>query len=135
MAQVLQTDQSESPMVLLVDDYEANIMIASLYLDSFGYSYDIARSGKEALEKVKHNQYAAVLMDIQMPELDGIETTRLIRELEAEHGRTPQTIIALTAHPMSGNPSSCRSAGMDWYMAKPFNPDELKVVLQKCIDA
>lgn len=128
------SDLSYHSQILLVDDYEANLMIAGLYLDSFGFSYDIARSGFEALERVKNFQYAAILMDIQMPQMDGIETTRLIRELEDEQGRPHQPVIALTAHPMSGNYINCQEAGMNWYMSKPFNPRELKHVLEVCVE-
>lgn len=120
--------------VLLVDDYEANLMIAGMYLDSFGYAHDIARNGFEALEKIQHCQYAAILMDIQMPDMDGLETTRRIRELEMACGRTHQPVIALTAHPLSGDPLNCRAAGMNWYLSKPFNPDELKNILHHYID-
>lgn len=120
--------------ILLVDDYEANLMIAGMYLDSFGFEHDEARNGFEALQKIQRNQYGVILMDIQMPEMDGLETTRRIREIEMSLGRSHQPVIALTAHPLSGDPLDSRAVGMNWYITKPFNPQELKNILEQYID-
>lgn len=117
--------------ILLVDDNDFNILIAGTYLENFGYAYDISKSGHDALEKIRHKQYAAILMDIQMPVMDGMETTQHIREYEAITGRPRQPIIALTAHPFSGDKESCEAAGMDEYISKPFNPTRLQEVIQK----
>ena len=120
--------------ILLVDDYEANLMIAGMYLDSFGLPHDIARSGFEALDKVGQYQYGAILMDIHMPDMDGLETTRRIREMEILSGRSHQPVIALTAHPYAGNSMDCQAAGMNWYIVKPFNPDELRNILLQYVE-
>ena len=120
---------TKTPKVLIVDDHEYNIMIVSTYLENFGYEYDIAISGHEALDLVYRHSYMAILMDIQMPLMDGLETTRHIREIEHTCNREHQPIIALTAHPLSGDRESCDKVGMDGYISKPFNPETLRHIL------
>lgn len=122
---------NRKPRVLLVDDNEFNIMIAGTYLENFGLEYDVAKSGHEALERIRHMQYMAILMDIQMPVMDGMETSLHIREYEAITGRERQPIIALTAHPLSGDREACEASGMDDYISKPFNPTHLKEVIDR----
>lgn len=117
--------------VLLVDDNDFNLLIAGTYLENFGYDYDVAKSGPEALEKVRQHEYDAILMDIQMPVMDGLETTRHIRDFETQHRLPRQPIIALTSHPFSGDRESCEISGMDEYISKPFNPDYLKEVIER----
>ena len=122
---------SKKPRILLVDDNDFNILIAGTYLENFGYDYDISKSGHDALEKIRKKTYAAILMDIQMPIMDGMETTQLIREFEAKTNRPRQPIIALTAHPFSGDRENCQTVGMDEYLSKPFNPAHLKELIEK----
>lgn len=123
----------KTPKVLIVDDHEYNIMIVSTYLENFGYDYDVAYSGHEALDLVYRNSYRAILMDIQMPLMDGLETTRHIREIERKCEREHEPIIALTAHPLSGDRESCDKVGMDAYISKPFNPETLRYILESFI--
>jgi CheY-like chemotaxis protein len=112
--------------ILLVEDYEANILVATIYLDGFGYLYDIARNGIEAVEKVRRGDYSLVLMDVQMPGLNGFEATQTIREFEQHLGRTAVPIIGMTAHALTRDRERCLAAGMNDYLAKPISEAELK---------
>ncbi|MBI5589083.1 MAG: response regulator [Deltaproteobacteria bacterium] len=106
--------------VLLVDDNAVNRMIAGELLEDAGMAVDVAVSGKQAVEKVKRAAYDLVLMDIQMSEMDGYETTRQIRELDSA-----VPIVALTAKAMAGERERCLDAGMNDYLGKPFDPKDL----------
>lgn len=113
------------PRVLLVEDYEASVLVTTTFLDIFGYAYDLAKDGHEAYAKAKEGDYVAILMDVQMCGLNGFETTQHIRRYEQENGKPPVRIIGITAHSLAGDRERCISAGMDDYMSKPFNPDTL----------
>ncbi len=118
---------AEHAVVLLVEDNEANIMVASHFLDDFGHDHDVAMTGEEALAKVTGGaDYQVILMDIQMPGMDGLETTRRIRAFEREQGLAPRPIIAMTAHAMM---TDRLEAGMDGYLTKPFDPEALRATL------
>ena len=118
------------PIVLLVEDYEPNILVAGAFLDEFGYRFDVARNGMEAFEKVKETPYAAVLMDVQMHGMNGLDATRAIRQWEAQTGTAPRRIVGMTAHALAGDRERCLGVGMDDYIAKPFHPDDLRRKLQ-----
>ncbi len=125
----------EAACILLVEDYPANILVATTFLEQFGYSYEVAHNGLEAVEKIKNGarDYAAILMDVQMPGMNGYETTRAIRSHEQQRGRlTP--IMGMTAHALSGDRERCLGAGMNDYISKPFNPDELKQKIAALLD-
>ncbi len=111
--------------VLLVEDFEPNALIAGRYLRVFGYTYDVASNGKEAIERARTGNYFAILMDVQMPEVNGYEATRIIRENERNTGSARTPIIAMTAHAMAGDRERCLEADMDDYLAKPFRSEEL----------
>ncbi len=113
------------PRLLLVEDYEPNILVATTYIEDLGYGYDIARSGHEAVEKAAQAEYAVILMDVQMPGMNGFEATQTIRAHEAASGASHTTIIGMTAHALAGDRERCLSIGMDDYIAKPVNFDEL----------
>jgi CheY-like chemotaxis protein len=98
-------------------------------LDKRGYSCDIASNGREALARLDAGAYAAVLMDVQMPELDGFEATARIREREGDGEHLP--IVAMTASAMEGDRERCLAAGMDDYIPKPLRPDQLDAVLER----
>ncbi len=118
--------EAPKPRLLIVEDYEPNIMVASHYLDSMGYVYDIARSGVEAVEKFKASRYVAILMDVQMPELNGFDATQLIRQYEASNKLDKTPVIGMTAHALAGDRERCLGAGMDDYVAKPVSEEELR---------
>ncbi len=117
--------------ILLVEDYEPNILVATNLLDNFGYRYDIAHNGQDALGHFAPDKYSAILMDVQMPFMDGLETTSHIRAVEKNKAAARVPIIAMTAHALKGDRERCLQAGMDDYITKPFNPHQLQAVLVK----
>jgi CheY-like chemotaxis protein len=109
--------------VLLVEDYEPNIIVASTLLTQYGYEHDVARSGMEALRLFAEGNYELILMDIQMRDIDGLETTHRIRANEAENARPRVTIMAMTAHVRDEDREKCLNGGMDGFIPKPFEPE------------
>jgi len=106
--------------ILLAEDNPINQKLALILLQKAGYSVDAVETGTQAIEKVQANPYSAVLMDVQMPEMDGFEATRRIRASEQNNGgHIP--IIAMTAHAMPGDRERCLEAGMDDYVTKPLD--------------
>ena len=114
--------------ILVAEDQAINQKIIHQFLSRKGYDVSIADNGRIAFEKFKADNYDLVLMDVQMPELDGFDTTRLIRKHEeSRNEHTP--IVAMTAHAMKGDKEKCLAAGMDYYITKPVNPSELYKVI------
>lgn len=110
--------------VLLVEDNELNRVVAIRYLEKWSAEYDIAENGVVAVELACTNSYDSILMDIQMPQMDGYHATNLIRHLDKSlNKQTP--IIGLTAHAVTGEKEKCINAGMSDYLAKPFKPKDL----------
>ncbi len=116
--------------VLLVEDNSFNQILAEEVLKNAGIIVSIANNGKEAVA-LATNDFDAILMDVQMPEMDGLEATRVIRQNETLRALP---IIAMTAHAMSGDREMCLEAGMNDYITKPFQPEEVFRVLAKAID-
>ena len=116
--------------VLLAEDNAVNRMIALAMLEAAGYTSTAVANGHEALEELKRNHYDIVLMDCQMPEMDGFEATRAIRELERQTGRHIP-IIALTANATIEDKNLCFASGMDDFMAKPVHQEKFATVLLK----
>jgi CheY-like chemotaxis protein len=120
------------PMEILVtDDNAVNQKVAQRLLRQMGYAADQAMNGVEALDAMARKKYHLVLMDIQMPELDGCETTRRVRESEARQGRDRVVIVAMTANAMKGDRERFLAEGMDDYLAKPVHPEALQAVIEK----
>ncbi|MBU2650199.1 MAG: response regulator [Bacteroidetes bacterium] len=118
--------QNKSLKILLAEDNEVNQKIIQFSLNREGHKVEIAKNGQEAIERYSVNHYDLVLMDVQMPEVDGFEATRQIREIEKRNNNTtPIPIIALTANAMKGDREKCLAAGMNAYLSKPFTPSEL----------
>ncbi len=117
--------------VLLVEDNPVNREVASGMLDSLGCVTTLAEDGGKALEKLDSGQFDVVLMDCQMPVLDGYQATAAIREAEAAAGSSSQVIVALTANAMPEDRERCLAAGMDDYLSKPFTRDRLKDMLER----
>jgi two-component system, sensor histidine kinase and response regulator len=116
--------------VLLAEDNAVNQLLALRLLEKHGHTVATAANGKKALEAMENETYDVILMDIQMPEMDGLEATRAIREKErATGGHIP--IVAVTAHAMKGDEERCLSTGMDYYLTKPIRTPELLAVLEK----
>jgi signal transduction histidine kinase len=118
--------------VLVVDDNAVNLLVARQQLEYLGYSTDAVGSGAEALKAVGQQRYNVVLMDCQMPGLDGYETTRRLRQLEGGARRT--VVIAVTAHAMKGEREKCLAASMDDYIAKPYRTEELGSLIERWLE-
>ncbi|HET6595352.1 MAG TPA: response regulator [Anaerolineales bacterium] len=116
--------------LLLAEDNAINQKLAVVLLQKAGYSVDAVETGAQALEKVQTSHYSAVLMDVQMPDMDGLEATQKIRELEAKTGQHIP-ILAMTAHAMQGDRERCLQAGMDDYITKPLEPKVLFSALDR----
>ncbi len=116
------------PRVLLVEDYAPNVLVATTFIEEFGFDVDVANNGLEALNKIfaPGARYVAVLMDVQMHGMDGLEATRNVRKTELEKGLRRIPIIGMTAHALAGDRERCLAAGMDDYLPKPFNPSSLR---------
>jgi signal transduction histidine kinase/DNA-binding response OmpR family regulator len=119
--------------ILVAEDNIVNQKIAVRHLEKLGYRADVVANGLEAVDAVARIRYALVLMDCQMPELDGWEATAMIRKEEASRGSQHLPIIAITANAMPGDREKCRKAGMDDYLAKPVMLEEIRVVLARWI--
>jgi two-component system, sensor histidine kinase and response regulator len=124
---------SDRPLVLVAEDNAINLLLTRKLLDKLGYRVDQVADGRLAVEASARTRYAAILMDCQMPEMDGYEATGAIRRREADGPHVP--IIALTAHAMTGDRERVLSAGMDDYVTKPVSLELLKRVLQRWITA
>lgn len=108
--------------ILLVEDNFLNRKLAKLIIEGLGYQLDMAEHGKQAFEKVDNAAYDLILMDLQMPELDGYQTTEILRK----DRKLLTSIIAMTAHSLEGERAKCMEIGMDDYISKPFQVEELK---------
>jgi len=117
--------------ILLVEDNEVNQEVGKAMLESIGCSVEVASNGNECLERIAGAAYDVILMDCQMPELDGYEATMIIRQQESGSSRIP--ILALTAHAMEGDRDVCLAAGMDDYLSKPFTVKQLVEALSRLI--
>jgi len=117
-------------LLLIVEDHPINQEVALLLLRNLGFEAQVAKNGLEAIDLVQRVPYNLILMDCQMPEMDGFEATRAIRKNETRTGKHIP-IIAMTAHAIEGSREDCLSAGMDDYISKPVNSDQLNLIFQK----
>jgi signal transduction histidine kinase/DNA-binding response OmpR family regulator len=125
-------DPSACLRVLLAEDNAVNQRLGVKLLEKRGHSVTVAANGRAALKALEEENFDLVLMDVQMPEMDGLEATTAIRNKEKLSGNH-QTVIALTAHSMKGDRERCLAAGMDGYLSKPIRPDELDALLESHI--
>jgi len=122
---------TDSNKLLLVEDNETNILITSQMLIQAGYDVTLCRDGQEAFDAYKNDSFSLILMDCQMPIMDGWEATKAIRNHERDNDMPQTTIVALTANAMQGDREKCIDAGMDDYLAKPFKKRELLEKLEE----
>lgn len=121
--------------LLLAEDNPVNQEVTVGMLEHFGCSIDVVPNGQEAVDALQRRPYDLVLMDCQMPIMDGLEATRRIRQQQADSGTPPCPIIALTAHARTSDREACLQAGMDDYLSKPFNVEQLATLLQRWLPA
>jgi CheY-like chemotaxis protein len=117
-------------MILLVEDAPALQWVTQARLQKLGYQVKVASNGREAIEAIKGNDFGLVLMDIQMPEMDGITATRIIRNL-SRPDKAGVPVIALTANAMKGDEEEYLAAGMNDYLTKPVDSAALASILQR----
>ena len=130
------TNRLKSPLagkihILIVEDNRINQIVARNILAEAGFTSDIAQNGIEACSAVRNRKYDIVMMDCQMPEMDGFEATRLIRNWERERGRKRLPIIALTANAVKEDIQKCLDSGMDAYCSKPINPQVMIQMIEE----
>jgi CheY-like chemotaxis protein len=114
--------------ILLAEDSSTNQRLAVGLLSKLGHTTTVANNGQEAVTALEREPFDLVLMDVQMPEMDGYQATAVIRTREAgKHKHTP--IVAMTAHAMKGDREECLAAGMDGYISKPIRMAELEAVI------
>jgi CheY-like chemotaxis protein len=118
--------------VLVVEDDKSNQIVFSTLLKNMGLEFDLAETGRQAIDAVRLRQYSIILMDIRMPELDGLEATKTIRSLGSVNGKQIP-IIAVTAQAMDGDKERCIWAGMSDYLSKPFTREELEKTICRWI--
>lgn len=117
--------------VLIVEDNPINQLLVIKVLQKRGFETAMAQNGKIAIEKYKNEDFDIVLMDLQMPEMDGYEATRVIRGMDPDKAHIP--IVAMTAHTIHGELEKCMAIGMNDYVSKPFNPEELNAKIQRLV--
>ncbi|HEY1490818.1 MAG TPA: response regulator, partial [Verrucomicrobiae bacterium] len=122
--------------ILLVDDNDVNQKVAARILSQIGYKPDLAENGRKALDALDKKTYDLVFMDMMMPEMDGLEATRNIRERQKNPAAHPTygsriIIVAMTAHAMQSDREKCLAAGMDDYLAKPIRPADIRNIVEK----
>lgn len=120
--------------ILLTEDNEVNIRFSEILLRKLGHRLTVARNGTEAIARLREGTFQMVLMDLEMPEMDGFEATRRIRAGEAGAGNTSLPIVAITAHVLSGIRERCVEAGMNGYISKPINVRDLSKVIGELLD-
>ncbi len=131
-------DSNAAPRVLVAEDNPVNQKVAMRFLKSIGEPATLVTNGQEALEELRRHPYELVFMDVQMPILDGLEATRLIRQAQAEGDPTIPArlnIVAMTANALSGDREICLGAGMDDYIAKPLSPDAVNAIIERYLRA
>ena len=125
-APAVTSERELSGRVLLVEDNPVNLGVVQKALAKLGLNCETAADGSEALTQYRRQRFDLILMDCQMPVMDGYEATRQIREFEEAQGRPPATIVAMTANAMAGDREKCIAAGMDDYLAKPVGLGQLR---------
>lgn len=121
--------------VLVAEDNESNMIVARAHLERAGLKVSSASDGQQALEMLSAGNFDLVLMDCQMPRVDGFEAARVLRQREAANGAPRLPVVALTANAMPGDKERCLAAGMDDYLPKPYSGEEMAVILQRWLPA
>ena len=117
--------------ILVVEDNAMNEQLICNLLDFLGYGFHVSRDGREAVNACQLRRFDLILMDCQMPNMDGFEATALIREVESTKGATRVPIVALTAGSADVDRERCIASGMDDYLSKPFRVEDVRKKLEK----
>jgi signal transduction histidine kinase/CheY-like chemotaxis protein len=120
----ISAEEKAAIRILLAEDNKINQLVATKFLDRFGFSSDIANNGREAIDKTELKAYDLILMDVQMPEVDGLQATRIIKSSPRNKNKSIK-VMAMTASVLKDEVQRCYDAGMDDYISKPFDPNEL----------
>jgi two-component system sensor histidine kinase/response regulator len=134
ISQAQPLERGEGLRILVAEDHPVNQLLMTRLLEGLGHSVKTVSNGRLALQALAAEAFDLVLMDVQMPELDGMEATKMLREREAKSG-AHMTIIGVTAHAMAGDRERCLQAGMDGYLSKPIRPKELRELLDRLMAA
>jgi len=127
--------EAKQQRILIAEDNEVIRELAREILEFLGFEVSATENGKLALQLALHQTFDLILMDCQMPVLDGFETARRLRLLETESGRGKTPIVALSGHPLSEGRENCLASGMDDYLQKPFTISELQEIINYWIPA
>jgi CheY-like chemotaxis protein len=123
--------ERSEPLVLVAEDNPINQIVFQQTLDGLGLAHSLAVNGREAVRMWGEIRPTIVLMDVSMPEMNGLEATQAIREIESSQGLVPTPIIAVTAHSLKGDEDRCLAAGMDDYLSKPISPEKLGAMIER----
>ncbi|MCZ4289767.1 hybrid sensor histidine kinase/response regulator [Hoeflea alexandrii] len=129
------TIERNEPLVLVAEDNPINQIVFQQTLDGMGLMHNLAVNGREAVRMWGELRPTIVLMDVSMPEMNGLEATQAIREIESSQGLVPTPIIAVTAHSLKGDEDRCLAAGMDDYLSKPISPEKLGAMIDRWLPA
>ncbi len=122
---------TQAASIMVVDDDPINMMLISEVLKRMGFEVIQMQNGREVIESLPHYDPVLIFMDVNMPEMDGYTTTRIIRKMQTSQSKIP--IIALTADAMKGDKERCLDAGMNNYISKPFKLEEIEAVLKEYV--
>ncbi|NUN63884.1 response regulator [Pseudanabaena biceps] len=132
MSVSIEPDSSMSSFsILLAEDNPVNQKVATRILKHLGYQADVVANGQQVIQAIADKSYSLILMDVQMPEMDGLAATRYIRQQESISNLKPIVIVAITANATDGDQTMCFEAGMDDYISKPIQIDRLKDILHR----
>ncbi|MDF1608142.1 response regulator [Hoeflea sp. YIM 152468] len=130
-----ETAMPTEPLILVAEDNQINQIVFQQSLDGLGFAHRLAVNGREAVRMWSELRPMLVLMDVSMPEMNGLEATAEIRAIEAREGLTSTPIIAVTAHSLKGDEERCLAAGMDDYLSKPISPEKLGAMIDRWLPA
>lgn len=132
MSVSIEPNQSMSSFsILLAEDNPVNQKVAIRILKHLGYQADVVSNGQQVIKAIADKSYSLILMDVQMPEMDGLAATRYIRQQESISNAKPIVIVAITANATDGDQAICFDAGMNDYISKPIQIERLKDVLHR----
>ena len=135
LSEKIQSSINDTIKALIVEDYEGNVIVIGYILDELNIEYEVANNGRQAVELWKQGYYDFILMDVQMPEMDGFAATSAIRKEEGSKKLDRTPIIGMTAHALVGDKDKCIAAGMDSYLPKPIVEADLKKTIYKHLKA